>query len=443
VKKELYDVQRAHAEVLATALETHRSAIDASSTGCGKTLVAAELAAISQNPTLVVCLKQSIPMWKTEMKERGHPAIGYINYEMLRTGKLPWGGWRNDIWQWNLPKDCTIIWDEIQKCQGLATLNSKMLIAAKPYYNLLLSATAAKDPSEMRSTGYILGLHQLRNFWQWAKDHGCTPNQWGKLDFYDDADMRERILLKLHRELFPAHGSRLTTWDLREHFQETQIITTPLDFGTEVENIYAEMEAEIAVLETRMADDSTNPRAAALVAQLRARQKVELLKVPYMREMALDLIAEGRHVVLFFNFDESINAFKTRFPKGLGIIRGGQGKKARQKAMDDFQNDLIPCLACNIQAGGVSLNLHDVTGKHPRASILSPGFNPKDIIQALGRIHRAGGMTPTQQFVLFAAGTVEVKVQKATLVGMRQIDLLNDGEISDSACTNEPIILTS
>lgn len=361
------------------------------------------------------------------MADRGAPLIGCINFEMIRRGSTPYGSWQGPFWKWKLPTDSTIIWDEVQNCQGLDTLNSKLLIAAKPYYNLMLSATAAKDPTEMRALGYILGLHQLRNFWSWARENGCSMNPWNKLEFYKDEEMQKRVLLKLHHEIFPDHGSRLTTKDLAEHFQETQIITTPYEFGEELEAIFAEMEKEISNLEEVMQDDSKHPSAQALIAKLRARQRTELLKVPVMRDMALNLINEGRHVVVFFNYEESVQSFAKRFPHDIGLITG-KNVKNRQQVMDDFQADKLPCVVANIRAGGVSINLHDITGNFPRSSLLSPSWNPKEVIQAIGRIHRAGGMTPSQQHVFFAANTVEEEVEHATRVGIQNISLINDGE---------------
>jgi len=275
----------------------------------------------------------------------------------------------------------------------------------------------------MRASGYILGLHNLRDFWAWARARGCVPNQWGKLEFYG----KKEIIQQLHNEVFPAHGSRLTTNDLSDHFTETQIITTPLVFGKQIEDIYKKMEDEIAELEERKLLDSQHPDAQILIAQLRARQKVELIKVPIIVELVTDLVDEGRSVVVFFNYDASIEAFKKHYPLDIKIIRGGQSRAARQDAMDSFQNDSLRCLVCNLQAGGVSVNLHDVTGVHPRTSIISPSFNPKDVLQAIGRIHRAGGKTPTQQHVLFAANTIEETVEKAVRAGIENIGIFNDG----------------
>lgn len=429
--RQLYTKQVAHAAVLAKALETYGAALDASSTGCGKTLVAAELAAGYRRPTLVVCLKNSIPMWEAEMRDRGWPALGVINYDMLRTGRTEWGSWvpGSRIFQFTLPPDALIIWDEVQKCQGLDTKNSKTLIATKPFWNLLLSATAVENPSEMRALGYILGLHNLRSFVPWCKAHGCKLNQWRGWDFNDHDG---KIMNALHHEIFPLHGSRLRVADLAEHFQETQIITTPLEFGKEIHTIYEEMETELAALAETIAGDRKNVSAARLVARLRGRQRAELCKVPTMVEMAEDLIKEGRSVVIFVNFNATVEALLGRFQCHVETIRGGQSTEDRTRIMADFQADRTRLLICNTQAGGVSISLHDQHGKHPRTAIISPSDNAKDILQVLGRVHRAGGATHSQQHVLFASGTVEVVVEQNCREKIVNMDIFNDGKTIDA-----------
>jgi SNF2 family DNA or RNA helicase len=75
-----------------------------------------------------------------------------------------------------------------------------------------------------------------------------------------------------------------------------------------------------------------------------------------------------------------------------------------------FQSNQHRVIICNIAAGGVGVSLHDVHGDHPRMSFISPTFNDKEYVQALGRVHRAGAKTPTVQRVLVAAKTIEEKI---------------------------------
>lgn len=366
-------------------------------------------------------------MWKKEMEDRGHPALDVINYEKLRTGKTQWGKWEGKkIWKWALPTDSVILYDEVQACQGVNSLNSKLLWSAKGFTNLMMSATAAEDPTDMRALGYILGLHNLRDFWAWCKRNGCVQNPWGGLDFGGLNIKTSEILARIHHEIFPEHGSRMTVADLKEHFQETQIITTPLEFGAEIDRLYTEMEKELANLAEIMTGDSDSPAAAALVAKLRARQKVEICKVPLIIEMTEDLIREGRAVVIFVNFEATIQALNKRLP-GAKII-SGTAPEPRHEVERAFQADECRLVICNAQAGGVSLSLHDIHGDHPRTAIISPDWNAKKILQTIGRVHRAGGATPSQQHILFAAGTVEEEVKRAVEQGMKNIGVLNDGD---------------
>lgn len=429
MKRELYPEQVPHCRQLLTSLLTHKHALDASETGCGKTLVAAEIASSLRRRTLIVCPKVSRPMWEKEMRARGWAADAVLNYEKLRTGKTEWGTWeQGKHWKWNLPaSNALVIWDEVQNCQGMSSLNSKMLISAKPFYNLMLSATAAEDPIDLRALGYILGLHSLRNYWSWARANGCVPNPWGGLEFEDEDHVH---LNNIHNHIFPLHGSRLTVQDLHSHFQDSQVITTPLEFGDGIKKIYKEMEKEVAELAKIMTSDSDHPAAAALIAKLRARQQVEFCKVPAMIEMAESFLEEGRSVVIFVNFNETINALLKRLPYAK-VIRGGQSDKEREDAEETFQNNSCRLLIVNSQAGGVSLSLHDLHGGHPRAGIISPDWNPKKILQVLGRLPRAEGKTPTQQFVLFAAGTVEEEVEKVMSEKIRRIQTINDGKLSE------------
>lgn len=419
--KKLFDVQQKHAAALMAVLENYGSALDGSITGAGKTLIAAELAHESGRPTFVVCPKSGVPMWTDELKDRGGLVHGVINYEMLRGSKTPWGAFEsgNLIWKWKLPSDAFVIWDECQRAQGMNTQNARMMWSAKPYFNLCLSATAVEDPSEMKALGYLLGLHDLKGFWNWTKMHGCENGLWGGLVF---SGMDEDID-RLHRIVYPRHGSRLTFKDMAPYFKATEIITTPLDFGDGIKNLYAKMAGELAALAKRAASDYGTE---ALTIRLRARQKVELLKVPEMLERTTDLIKEGLSVAIFVNFDATAEALREKLGFPCGMITG-RHVKDRQRYIDDFQADQLRAMISNVQAGGTLVNLHDTHGKHPRASLICPSDNAKDVIQCLGRIHRAGGATPTRQYVLFAAGTVEEDVELNCREKMERIDIFNEG----------------
>lgn len=423
--KTLYPRQEKHVDALISALDTYGSALDSSETGCGKTVCGAEIARRANANTLVVCPKAVIPSWEKELAERGVKA-DVINYEKLRTGKTAFGKWRNKQWVWTIPSSL-IIFDEAHKCSGVSTQNAKMLIEAKDRHAvLMLSATIASNPMQMRAAGWLLGAHMLGNFWQWALKHGCVKNRWNGIEFAGTHSHIEAIAAQISNRC-----ARMTAVELADHFTETQIITEPLQFGDEISDIYEEMEEELLRLEERSKQDKTNSAAEALVQQLRARQRVELCKVPVVVEMAQDLLAEGKSVVIFVNFQDTLDALCSK----LGVtahIDGRQSASERQKHIENFQNDTDRVIICNTAAGGVGISLHDTHGNHPRAAIISPDWNEKNILQVVGRVHRAGGKTPSLQRILFAAGTVEEKVEKSVRKKISLLKTLNE----KSACAS-------
>jgi superfamily II DNA or RNA helicase len=421
--KTLYPRQEKHVDKLIAALETCGSALDSSETGTGKTVCGAEIARRANANTLVVCPKAVIPSWEKELKERGVKA-DVINYEKLRTGKTNFGKWVNKKWVWTVPPSL-LIFDEAHKCSGVSTQNAKMLIESKDrHVVLMLSATLASNPLQMRAAGWLLGAHMLGNFWQLALKHGCVKNRWNGLEFNGTHSHIEAIAQQI------AHRcARMTAAELADHFSETQIITEPLQFGDEIAEIYEEMERELQELEERTKQDKTNSAAEALVKQLRARQRVELYKVPVIVGMAQDLLAEGKSVAIFVNFQATLDALCDKLAT-TAYIDGRQSAAERQRRIESFQNDSDRIIVCNTAAGGVGISLHDTRGDFPRAAIISPDWNEKNILQVVGRVHRAGGKTPSLQRILFAAGTVEEKVEKSVRKKISLLKTLNE----KSAC---------
>lgn len=418
--KSLFPQQKESLEVLVQSIEAHGAALDASDTGTGKTLKAVEISRISQTPPLVICPKIVIPAWRETFVEQGVEYLDILNYERLRTGKTRWGLWKDDRGtpRFQFPEEVQfVIWDEVHRCKGVQSQNSKMLIGAADRYNLLLSATAAEDPTEMRALGYLLKLFpDPKFFFNWAKQNGCEFDLWRNLQFKESA--RKSVLTELNRQLYPSRGHKVTREEMKEFFQETHIVTEPLDFGDggKIARIYAEMEAELQELELAKEEDRKNSGAEQLVATLRARQEIELLKVPLLMELVEEYLAGRFSVAIFLNFDASIEALADKLSRGYGAtpkIWGSQSAAEREESIRKFQTNESRVILCNLAAGGVGVSLHDKDGRFPRVALISPSWNAKDLLQVTGRVDRAGGKSPTLQRVLFAADTVEDKIRLA------------------------------
>jgi superfamily II DNA or RNA helicase len=415
----LLPYQESHADAVAAALQQHGLAIDGSDPGVGKTYVAAKVAKDRGSAVLVVCPKVSIPAWRRVLEGFQVPVLDIVNYEKLRTGNTPHGKWSpRKQFEWSIPERTLLIFDEVHRCKGKDSQNAKMLRDAKGLPMLLLSATLAENPMELRAIAHVTDLCDWHRFWSWLLKNGCKKGRFG-LEFNK---RRTDVLASLHNELFKVRGSRIRIADLGNQFPDTQITAEALDFGEDIEKIYEEMEAELDALEEAAANDKP---AQALTIALRARQSVELCKVPGIVQLAEDFLQDGKSVVVFTNYRATLDSLCERLKTDCAIY-GGQTAEARQACIDRFQSNADRVIVVNIRAGGVSLSLHDVHNTNPRVALVCPTYSGTELRQALGRVHRSGGSKSLQR-ILFAAGSIEEKICARVNAKLDRMDLLNDG----------------
>lgn len=429
----LHPYQITHADHIEKSLRHWRVALDASDPGTGKTYVACAVAARMNCPVVIVTTKATVPSWSEVASGFGLNPLLVSNYETVRMGKLPQCRKVEKNFVWEIPQETLVIFDECQKCKGRSSLNAHLLIAARKQHLrvLLCSATAASDPLQMRAIGFALGLHTLINFWSWAQRNGVTETAFG-MQFTGGED----CLRSLHRQIFPAKGSRLRIADI-PNFPTSVISTSIIETGQAkaIQRVYDQLRKELRQAEkadnrealSDIAEQLQARRASVMTIMLRARQAIELYKVSAMAEMALNAVEEGLSVVLLVNFTETMQALCQRLNCPY-TIKGGQSAEERQNVIDMFQRNEISIVIANIQAGGVGVSLHDPSGKRSRLSIISPTFSATDMRQALGRVHRSGGAASIQK-ICFAAGTCEEHTAALCAEKLANIDLLNDGDL--------------
>jgi len=396
----------------------HLNTLDTSHVGTGKTVVASHLAKSLNRPVAVICPKAVIPSWQRELQESGIEPLFVINYEKIRTGKTEWLTKRGKkIMTWHLPEDTLLLVDECHKMGGAYTQNAQMLIAAKNAGCHLhcMSATAAEDPTQMRALGYALGLHSLnkaeaplRSWYGWMMQNGCRQNDWGAWE------LRHRSKLTDIRDtMYGSFAKRLTVEDFPDSFRQNRVFVEPIEFADskKIAKAYSDLGLTPDIVRQYIEEGTVEDSDFVIVNILRARQLAESFKVREMVEMAEDLLTESNSVVLFVNFRETADALSTALK--CGAIVGGQKADERQQLIDDFQSDKTHVLVVNISAGGTGISLHDVNGNRPRVSLISPSFNVKEYMQALGRIHRNGAKSDALQKILVASDTIEEVVMDA------------------------------
>jgi len=421
----LHPWQEKSKNTLLQALQNHSIALDCSDTGTGKTISACAVAKELNLPFAVVAPKVVLPTWREWCSTFGLQPEFVLNYEKLRTGntqfisKLP-----NKQWRWkNAKEDFLYIFDEVHKCKSYKSQNGAMLEAARPSKILMLSATAASSPLDMRFTGRLLGLHNGVDYFRWLHKNGVVKAPWGGMQFRGG----KKVLVGIHSQIFPQKGVRVKISELGNAFPSNQVNAQTFDISPKIGELYAQVEKEIAELKTRALSDR-DPESP-LTKRLRARQEIELLRVPVMADMAEDFLEEGKSIVCFVNFRQTISALEEKLSKHNPVtIVGDQSEGDRQDAIKAFQANAHHVMICQISAGGVGVSLHDLNGR-PRVSLISPTYSAIDLKQALGRIHRSGAKSPALQYILFAANSIEEEVSQAVRRKLKNIDLLNDGDL--------------
>lgn len=425
IQKRLLPFQIPAVAHLVKVLQRENFAVDASETGVGKTYIAIAVCTMLDMAPCVICPKSVIPVWQKVLEKFGIVVYGsspVVNYEQMRSGKHPFYKDGKFI----LNKDWMIIFDEAHRCKGQKSLNSKLMMAARKQgiKTLALSATLASNPLEMKAVGYGLGLHNNHDFWKWCFRNGCKRNFWGGLIFKGDAT----VLGKLHQQIFPLKGNRLLRANIPD-FPETLVTADSYDIDPEAVNVYENLRYDLAALKDQIEHGDPDCESNPMTVLLRARQEIELLKVPIFKELAEDAIAEGHSVVIFVNFLTTLNAINTVLKEKCSLIYGGQNELERSEELESFQTNKKNIIILTTASGGVGLSLHDLEGGHPRLALISPTYSAIELIQALGRVCRAGGKSKSVQKIIFAAGTVEEDTCKAVRTKLNNLALLNDGDL--------------
>jgi superfamily II DNA or RNA helicase len=161
------------------------------------------------------------------------------------------------------------------------------------------------------------------------------------------------------------------------------------------------------------------------------RQHIEYLKIPTFVEQTLLYISQGNSVVIFVNFTKTLIDLAAKLNTNC-LIHGQQTIEERSINIEDFCTDKSRIIICNIRSGGTGISLHDTLGVYPRISLISPTWSAQDLLQVLGRIHRAMAKTNCIQKIIFCKGTFDEHIGSILKTKINNIQILNNGEISQS-----------
>lgn len=137
---------------------------------------------------------------------------------------------------------------------------------------------------------------------------------------------------------------------------------------------------------------------------MKVRQVIAEEKIKDTIELAENILEQGKKVIIFTNFTETLNRIADHFGKQAVRLDGSTGKPQRQYAVDQFQeNEKINVFVGNVKAAGVGITLTAA-----EAVIINDlSFVPGDLAQAEDRAYRYGQKNSVSVYYPIFENTIE------------------------------------
>lgn len=137
---------------------------------------------------------------------------------------------------------------------------------------------------------------------------------------------------------------------------------------------------------------------------MKVRQVISDEKIKNTIEIAENILEQGKKVIIFTNFTDSLNKIAEHFGKSAVKLDGSTTKPARQYAVDQFQeNDKVKVFVGNLLAAGVGITLTEA-----EAVIFNDlSFVPGHLSQAEDRAYRYGQKNSVSIYYPLFENTIE------------------------------------
>ena len=166
------------------------------------------------------------------------------------------------------------------------------------------------------------------------------------------------------------------------------------------------------------------------------RQIIADEKISQTIELAENIIEQGKKVIIFCNFTDSLNKICEHFGKSAVKVDGSMSKPSRQHSVDEFQdNEKIKVFVGNIKAAGVGITLTAA-----EAVIMNDlSFVPSDHAQAEDRAYRYGQKNNVLVYYPIFENTIEGIIYDI-LNNKKQVIATVMGDNQDSGDVAEEIL---
>jgi len=148
-------------------------------------------------------------------------------------------------------------------------------------------------------------------------------------------------------------------------------------------------------------------------------------KLDRLMEMVLELLSEGRKILVFSQFTSMLALIRARFEaSGISYSLLTGETRDRKTVIDGFQGGATDVFLISLKAGGVGLNLTAAD----TVIVFDPWWNPAVEEQAIDRAHRIGQHKAVFVYRLVAVGTIEEKMDELKARKRELADSLFDSE---------------
>ena len=191
--------------------------------------------------------------------------------------------------------------------------------------------------------------------------------------------------------------------------------------------------------------DNNSEESSSLTVQfgklMKVRKVIAEEKVKNTIELAENIIEQGKKVIIFTNFTDTLRTIYEHFGKQAVYLDGSCSKPHRQKSVDDFQeNDKIKVFVGNLKAAGVGITLTSA-----EAVIMNDlSFVPAEHAQAEDRSHRIGQKNSTSVYYPLFENTIEGVIYDILNRKKKIIStVMGDDMIEDASTIEEMLNLIS
>ena len=290
-----------------------------------------------------------------------------------------------------------VIIDEVHRCKDGKTQQSKFVMGickGKEYVLALTGTPVVNKPMDL-----IPQLHIINRLEEFGKYTGFVNRY---CQGSNQASNLKELNYLLHKTCFYRREKTEVLKDLPDKMRNIVRvdITNRPEYVKAETNLIEYLRENLNKSEGEI-DTALRGQAMVLIGILKkisARGKVE-----QVLEHIQEVVEAGEKIVVFAWHKEMVQELKKQIPGAVTVV-GDDSMDARQKSVDNFQNDPnTQVIICNIKSGGVGITLTASS----RVAFIELPWHPADCEQCEDRCHRIGQKDSVQCTYFLGHDTID------------------------------------